>query len=89
MNQLIVAEKLTDWQRLKALVLDSVSSPITHRMYNQALDEFMAWFQQLVEAGLHEGRGQRLARIAGGPRPEFVLRQRAPVGHSQAGGGSS
>jgi hypothetical protein len=44
MNQLIVVEKLAEWQRLKALVLDSVSSPTTRRMYNMALDEFVAWF---------------------------------------------
>jgi hypothetical protein len=31
---------------MKALVLDSVSSPITKRVYNMALDEFMAWFRQ-------------------------------------------
>src|SRR5260370_10925404 len=46
MNELIVVEKLAEWQRLKALVLDSVSSPITKRVYNMALDEFMNWFQQ-------------------------------------------
>src|SRR5277367_4917287 len=46
MNDLIVVEKIAQWQRLKALVLDSVSSPITKRVYNMALDEFMAWFRQ-------------------------------------------
>jgi hypothetical protein len=46
MNDLIVLEKLAEWQRLKALVLDSVSSPITRRVYNMALDEFVAWFCQ-------------------------------------------
>jgi integrase/recombinase XerD len=46
MNDLIVAEKIAQWQKLKALVLDSVSSPITRRVYNMALDEFMAWFRQ-------------------------------------------
>jgi hypothetical protein len=29
---------------LKALVLDSVSSPITRRVYNLGLDEFIAWY---------------------------------------------
>jgi hypothetical protein len=46
MNELIVVEKFAQWQRLKALVLDSVSSPITKRVYNMALDEFMVWFRQ-------------------------------------------
>src|SRR5258706_6346365 len=51
MNDLIVVEKLAEWQRLKALVLDSVSSPITRRVYNMALNEFMDWFQQAPRAG--------------------------------------
>jgi hypothetical protein len=29
---LVVVEKIAQWQRLKALVLDSVSSPITRRV---------------------------------------------------------
>jgi hypothetical protein len=45
MNELTVVEKIAEWQRLKALVLDSVSSPSTRRVY-KALDEFMAWFLQ-------------------------------------------
>ena len=51
MNDLIVVEKIAQWQKLKALVLDSVSSPITKRVYNMALDEFMAWFQQEPRPG--------------------------------------
>src|SRR6266851_4823244 len=46
MNELVLANRTADWQRLKALVLDSVSSPITRRVYNLGLDEFIAWFQQ-------------------------------------------
>jgi site-specific recombinase XerD len=45
MNDLVVVEKIAQWQRLKALVLDSVSSPITRRVYSMALDEFLAWFR--------------------------------------------
>jgi len=51
MNALNVVEKLAEWQRLKSLVLDSVASPITRRVYNMALDEFMAWFQQAPRSG--------------------------------------
>jgi integrase/recombinase XerD len=51
MNDLIVLEKIAQWQRLKALVLDSVSSPITKRVYNMALDEFMVWFRQEPRPG--------------------------------------
>jgi hypothetical protein len=46
MTDLIVVLQPTQWQRLKALVLDSVSSPITKRVYNLGLDEFFAWFSQ-------------------------------------------
>jgi site-specific recombinase XerD len=51
MTDLIVVEKLAEWQRLKALVLDSVSSPITKRVYNMALDEFIAWYRQQPRPG--------------------------------------
>jgi len=43
MNELVVVDRATEWRRLKALVLDSVSSPITRRVYNLGLDEFIAW----------------------------------------------
>jgi hypothetical protein len=36
MNDLIAVEKIAQWQKLKTLVLDSVSSPITKRVYNMA-----------------------------------------------------
>jgi site-specific recombinase XerC len=48
---LIAVEKIAQWQKLKALVLDSVSSPITKRVYNMALNEFMDWFQQAPRPG--------------------------------------
>ena len=51
MNDLIVVEKIAGWEKLKALVLDSVSSPITKRVYNMALDEFLVWFQQAPRPG--------------------------------------
>ncbi|MGA2184298.1 MAG: hypothetical protein ABSH47_14845 [Bryobacteraceae bacterium] len=34
MNELALANKAAEWRRLKTLVLDSVSSPITKRVYN-------------------------------------------------------
>ena len=42
MNDLAVVDRSVEWRRLKALVLDSVSSPITKRVYNLGLDEFFA-----------------------------------------------
>jgi hypothetical protein len=32
MNELVAIEKITQWEKLRALVLDSVSSPITKRV---------------------------------------------------------
>ena len=51
MNEIAIANRAADWRRLKALVLDSVSSPITKRVYNLGLDEFFAWFAQEPRAG--------------------------------------
>src|SRR5258708_12072980 len=51
MNELVLVERAANWQRLKTLVLDSISSPITRRVYNMALDEFIAWFEQEPRAG--------------------------------------
>src|SRR5580704_9897737 len=51
MNDLIVVPQQTQWHKLKALVLDSVSSPITKRVYNLGLDEFFAWYGQESRAG--------------------------------------
>src|SRR5258707_6181330 len=44
MTDLIVVPQAAHWQRLKRLVLDSVSSPITRRVYNFGLDEFFEWY---------------------------------------------
>src|SRR6202035_2126737 len=51
MTDLIAVQKLEGWEKLKTLVLDSVSSPITKRVYNMALNEFLAWFQQAPRPG--------------------------------------
>jgi hypothetical protein len=44
-SELTVVEKIAEWQRRKVLELDSVSSPITGRVYNMALEEFLTWFR--------------------------------------------
>src|SRR3954453_19369083 len=51
MIDLIVVPQATQWRKLKALVLDSVSSPITRRVYNLGLDEFIAWYTLEPRAG--------------------------------------
>ena len=38
MNELTVVDKTSEWRRMKALVLDGVSSPITKRVYDMAGD---------------------------------------------------
>src|SRR5260370_13686190 len=51
MKDLVVVEKIAQWQGLKALVLDSVSSPSTRRVYSMALDEFLAWIRKEARPG--------------------------------------
>jgi integrase len=51
MTELIVVPQPNQWLRLKSLVLDSVSSPITRRVYNLGLDEFFAWYGLEPRAG--------------------------------------
>ena len=86
MTDLIVVPHTNQWHKLKTLVLDSVSSPITKRVYNLGLDEFFAWYGLESRPGLHQGDRQRMARVAGGPRPRIDFNQRADHGRSQAGG---
>ena len=51
MTDMVVVPHAHQWSRLKTLVLDSVSSPITKRVYNLGLDEFFAWFAQEPRPG--------------------------------------
>jgi site-specific recombinase XerD len=51
MTDLIVVPQTNQWQKLKSLVLDSVSSPITRRVYNLGLDEFFARYGQQPRPG--------------------------------------
>src|SRR5271157_803989 len=51
MTDLIAVPQAVHWQRLKRLVLDSVSSPITRRVYNLGLDEFFAWYGEEPRPG--------------------------------------
>src|SRR5256885_7509926 len=51
MNELVLANRAADWRRLKMLVLDSVSSPITKRVYNLGLDEFFEWYAREPRPG--------------------------------------
>ena len=75
-------EKIAQWQKLKALVLDSVSSPITKRVYNMALNEFIARFQRAPRPGFRR-TSFRLGRIVCGSRassqvPVILVLERYP-----------
>ena len=76
MTDLIVVPQANQWQKLKALVLDSVSSPITRRVYNLGLDEFIGWYAARSAARLHQGHRVRLARCLGSPRARHGFHQR-------------
>jgi hypothetical protein len=54
MKELTVASRTAEWRRLKPLVLDSVSSPITKRVYNMALDEFFALYDAEPRGGFNK-----------------------------------
>src|SRR3954469_24912747 len=51
MTDLVAVPRTNQWHKLKTLVLDSVSSPITRRVYNLGLDEFFAWYGQESRSG--------------------------------------
>jgi hypothetical protein len=86
MNELVLADKSAEWRRLKALVLDSVSSPISRRVYNLGLDEFFAWFSLEPRPGFTKATvaAWRVALEARGARRDFD--QRADHGSAQTGG---
>ena len=51
MTAIVVAAEHDQWHKLKALVLDSVSSPHTRRVYNLALDDFIEWYKRELRYG--------------------------------------
>ena len=51
MNDLVVLEKIAQWEKLKTLVLDSVSSPITRQVYNLGLNKFFDWYGEAPRLG--------------------------------------
>ena len=77
MNELVLAKTTADWRRLKALVLDSVSSPITKRVYNLGLDELFERFGRETRSGFNKAtvsawrvalEARRLGSISVNPR---------------------
>src|ERR1700693_4256608 len=85
MNELVLANRAADWRRLKMLVLDSVSSPITKRVYNLGLDEFFEWFGRGPFGRRYTDHRKRLARRTRGPRAGLDFDQRAHHSRAQTG----
>src|SRR5438045_2834521 len=80
MNELVLANRAADWRRLKMLVLDSVSSPITKRVYNLGLDEFFEWFGREPRPGFTKATvsAWRVALEARGLGPVSIRRLAIP-----------
>jgi hypothetical protein len=88
MTDLLLADRAAGWRRLKALVLDSVSSPD----YAPGLQPWLGRVLRLVRpgapAGLYQGDSGRLARCAWGTGARRRFHQRADHGGPETGGGS-
>ena len=85
MNDLIVVEKIAQWQKLKMLVLDSVSSPLTAARLQHGSGRILRVVFAGAAARFHQGHRERVAGVAGGPRPRLVVDHHSHVGDSQAG----
>ena|ERR1022692_715895 len=77
----MVVTQAAPWRRLKSLVLDSVSSPITKRVYNLELDEILRLVRARAPARLHQGDSERMARRSGIPRAAIFRAQRTLEPH--------
>ncbi len=89
MNELTVVEKATEWQRLTRLVLDSVSSPITKRVYLMALNEFFGWYAQEPRPGFTKATVSAWRVTLEERGLGVVVDHRPHVGHPQAGRGGN
>jgi hypothetical protein len=79
MNELTVVDKTKEWRRMKSLVLDSVSSPITKRVYSMAPDEFFDWYRLEPRPGFSKATVKRLAVTLRRAWPRVVLDHRPHV----------
>ena len=87
MKEIAVVEKAGSWRKLKALLLDSVSSPITKRVYNLGLDEFFAWYELEPRPGFTKATvsAWRVARPAGWARSYQRAEHRRPETRGRGG----
>ena len=86
MNEMMALGKIAQWEKVKALVLDSVSSPITKRVYNMALEEFLAWFQEASRPGFTKATVSAW-RVSLEARGRLIVDHHKDGGDPQAGGG--
>src|ERR1700681_3326591 len=82
MTDLIAVQKIGGWEKLKTLVLDSVSSPITKRVYNIALDELLGWFQQAPRPGFNKATvsASRVSLEARGLGSSSIITRMSAIG---------
>src|ERR1700730_5938684 len=69
----IVVVRRDEWHKLKALVLDSVSSPHTRRLYNLALDDFIKWYRHELGHGFSKATVSAWRASLEAPRLVFWL----------------
>src|SRR5262245_42568851 len=64
MYNLMVVEKLSQVAAPKSARAQQRSSPITRRLYNMALDEFIFWFQATARSGFTKKETVNAWRVA-------------------------
>lgn len=88
MTETIVLGQENEWSRLKALVLDSVSSPITQTRLQHGAQRGFRVVPAGTEARLQRSDRRRVAVMARGPRAWIILDHRADAGHPEDGDGA-
>jgi hypothetical protein len=75
MKELVLANRATNWQKLKSLVLDSVSCPITKRRLQSRAGRIFRVAWPAAAPRLQQGDRERVARGTRSSRPWFCLDQ--------------
>ena len=75
------------WVRVRALVLNSLPSPHSKRVYGKALDDFWDWSRANGKRWLYPRNRPALPDASGGPGAGRFFRQSPPHRHPQTGAG--
>ena len=67
MNELIAVQKIAGWEKLKALVLDSVSSPIYKARVQYSAERVPGLVPASAAVRVHQGDRERVEGVTGGP----------------------